>query len=54
MEGSGNIETREFDFSDFTKVEIGSAFDFEIIRSDSNGISITADDNLFEHIQVTK
>jgi hypothetical protein len=54
MEGSGNIETREFDFSDFTKVEIGSAFDFEISRSDSYGISITADDNLFENIQVTK
>lgn len=54
MEGSGNIETREFDFSDFTKVEIGSAFNFEISRSDSYGISITMDDNMFENIQVTK
>ena len=52
--GSGNIETREFDFSDFTKVEISSAFSFEISRSDSYGISITMDDNMFEHIQVTK
>jgi len=54
MEGSGTTETREYDFSDFTKVEIGSAFDFEISCSDSYGISITMDDNMFEHIQVTK
>lgn len=54
VEGSGSIETREYDFTDFTKVEIGSAFDFEIVRSDSFSISITADDNMFEHIRVTK
>ena len=54
IEGSGNIETREFNFSDFTKVEIGSAFNFEISRSDSYGISITMDDNMFEHIQITE
>ncbi len=52
VEGSGNIETREYDFSDFTKVEIDSAFDFEIVRSDSFSISLTADDNMFEHIRV--
>ncbi len=54
VEGSGNIETREFDFTDFTKVEIGSAFEFEVVRSDSFSISITADDNMFEHIRVTE
>ncbi len=52
VEGSGDIETREYDFSDFTRVEIGSAFNFEIVRSDSFSISITADDNMFEHIRV--
>ncbi len=51
MEGSGNIETREFDFSDFTEVEIGSAFNFEINRSDSYGISVTMDDNMFDHMK---
>ncbi|MFC1899560.1 hypothetical protein ACFLXP_04435 [Chloroflexota bacterium] len=32
MEGSGDIETREFDFNDFTEVEIGSAFNFKLVR----------------------
>jgi hypothetical protein len=52
--GSGNLETQEFNFSDFNKVEVSSAFEFEIVQSDSYRVSITADDNLFEHIQVTK
>ena len=28
--GSGNLETEEYSFSDFKKVEIGSAFKFDI------------------------
>jgi len=54
LKGSGDLETKQFDFSDFTKVDISSAFEFEIIKSDSYDISITADDNLFEHIRVSK
>ena len=46
--GSGNPETRQFDFSDFTKVDIGNSFEYEIIQSDMYSISITADDNLFD------
>lgn len=52
--GSGKLETKQFNFSDFSQVDIGSAFEFEIVQSDSYGVSITADDNLFEHIQVSK
>jgi len=52
--GSGKLKTEEYVFSDFNKVEVSSAFEFEIVQSDSYRISITADDNLFEHIQVTK
>jgi len=52
--GSGNLETKQFNFSDFTELDISSAFEFEIVQSGSYGISITADDNLFEHIQVSK
>ena len=54
MTGSGNLETKQFNFSDFTKLDISSAFEFEIFQSGSYSISITADDNLFEHIQVSK
>ncbi|MFW9835500.1 MAG: head GIN domain-containing protein [Candidatus Thorarchaeota archaeon] len=52
--GSGNLETKEYTFNDFTKVEIGSAFKFDISQSDSYGISITADDNVMEDVRVTK
>lgn len=52
--GSRNMETREFDFSDFTRVEVSSAFEVEIDQSDSYSVSITADDNLFDYIAVSK
>jgi len=52
--GSGNLVTEEMDFSGFTRVEAGYAFEVEITQSDSYSVSITADDNLFEYIQVSK
>jgi hypothetical protein len=52
--GSKNLATEEFNFSDFTRVEVGSAFQVEIIQSSSYSVSITADDNLFDFIQVSK
>ena len=52
--GSGNLVTEEMDFSDFTRVEVGHAFEVEITQSGSYSVSITADDNLFEYIQVSK
>lgn len=52
--GSGNLDTQEMDFSDFTRVEVSSAFEVEIAQSGSYSVSITADDNLFDYIQVSK
>jgi hypothetical protein len=43
--GSGNLETESYAFSDFTEVEIGSGFEFEIEQSSSYSIDVTADDN---------
>ena len=54
VRGSGNLETRQYDFSDFNHVDIGYAFKVNIDQSSSYSISITADDNLFEYIQVSK
>jgi hypothetical protein len=47
-------ETRQFDFSGFTKVEISTAFDYEITRADTYSISVTASTDVFEHIQVVQ
>ncbi|MFC2068552.1 GIN domain-containing protein [Chloroflexota bacterium] len=54
VRGSGNLETKQYNFNDFSRVDVGYAFKVEIDQSSSYSISITADDNLFEHIQVTK
>jgi hypothetical protein len=42
------------DFSGFTSIEAGSAFEVEITQADSYSLTITADDNLFEYIEVSK
>jgi len=52
--GSGNLETEEYAFTNFTEVEISSAFKFEIEQSSSYDISITADDNVMEYVQVSQ
>ncbi len=52
--GSGNLKTENMDFIDFTGVDIGGAFEVEIVQSDSFSVSITADENLFDYIQVYK
>ena len=50
----GNLRTQESDFTDFTRVEVGHAFQVEIVQSDSYSVIITADENLFNYIQVSK
>ena len=52
--GSGNLETEEYTFANFTKVEISTAFEFEIQQSSSYNISVTADDNVMDYVQVSK
>jgi hypothetical protein len=52
--GSGNLETEEYAFTNFTKVEIGSAFEFEVNQSGSYSINVTADDNVMDYVQVSQ
>lgn len=52
--GSGTLVTREMAFSEFRVVDVGSTFKVEITRSDSYFVSITADDNLFDYVDVYK
>lgn len=50
--GSGRPETRTYDFSGFTKVAVGSAFQTEITRGESYATSVTIDDNLVQYLDV--
>jgi hypothetical protein len=52
--GSGNLTTENQYFSGFTSVEVGSGFEAEISESSSYSIAITADDNLFDYIEVSR
>ncbi|TFH34601.1 MAG: DUF2807 domain-containing protein [Dehalococcoidia bacterium] len=50
--GSGKLETRDFSLSGFTNVE--AAADFEVVITESTGhsVSVTADNNLFEYLDI--
>ena len=50
--GSGRTTTKDYDFSGFTKVSIGSAFQSQITQGESYAVSVTVDDNLLEYLDV--
>jgi len=52
--GTGKVVTREFDFSDFTNVEVACCFNVNIVRSDSYSVTVTSNESLFDHIVVDK
>jgi hypothetical protein len=52
--GSGNLITKEEQFSDFTEVDAGAGFTVEISESNSYDVIVTADDNVMEYIEVSK
>jgi hypothetical protein len=52
--GSGNLETEEYAFANFTRVEVSSAFVFEIKKSSSYSINVTADDNVIDRVQISQ
>jgi len=52
--GSGNLETEQYAFNNFTRVEISSAFEFEVRQSGSYSINVTADDNVMDYVRVSQ
>jgi hypothetical protein len=52
--GSGDLVTQQKDYIDFSTMEVSSGFEVEISQSSSYSISVTADDNVQDHIQVSK
>jgi len=54
IKGSGDLETREYEFNNFTNIEVSHAFEFEITQSNFYSVTVTADDNLFKYIEVSQ
>jgi hypothetical protein len=52
--GNGKLETRSFDYVGFNKLEIDNAFQVEVTMADSFALAITADNNLFEYLDIRK
>jgi eukaryotic-like serine/threonine-protein kinase len=52
--GSGKPATKAWNLADFNAVEILHPFRAELTRADRFAVSVTADDNVLDHIQVEK
>ena len=50
--GSGSLSTNDYSYTDFTKIEVGHAFETEITRADSYLVRITLDDNLYDYLKI--
>jgi len=50
----GNLQTQEFNFEGFTEVDVGGAFQVTITQGSSYSIVITADERIFDDIEVTQ
>ncbi len=52
VRGSGNVITKEMVFADFSEIEIRNAFTVDVTYGETFGVAITADDNLFDYVEV--
>jgi len=50
----GNIKNEEMAFSDFTAIEVGWAFEVTVTQSSSYSVRISADEKIFDNIEVTQ
>jgi hypothetical protein len=53
-EESGDAVTREFDYTGFTRIEVGYAFKADITRSDNYSVSVTINEKMADRLKVTK
>lgn len=52
--GSGTVQTREVNYSDFSRIVVESGFQVDFEKGEQYAVSITLDDNLFEHLDISK
>lgn len=53
-EDPGPEVTRQYDYSDFDRIEASFAFEIDVTPSETYSVAITTGDNIFEHIDVSK
>jgi serine/threonine-protein kinase len=52
--GSGKSASKDLAIADFESVEVMHPFLVEVVRADRFGVTVTADDNVLEHIKAVK
>ena len=50
--GSGNLETRQMDYTDFSNIVLSQGFDAIISQDDSFSVETTLDDNLYDYLDI--
>lgn len=53
VRGSGKSETRDFQLAGFTGIQAGNAFSIQVSREDSFKVQVTADDNLWDSLDIS-
>ncbi len=48
--GRGEVETRSFDFTGFTRVEASFTFDVDVVRDNTFSVTVTTNDNIFDYL----
>jgi hypothetical protein len=54
LRGSGNVLTREMDLSGFSRLNVSHAFRVYLTQSDRYRVVISADDNVWDSLEVSK
>jgi hypothetical protein len=54
VQGSGVLVTQEMNLSGFSRLVISHAFEADVRKSDTYSVVITVDDNLVDHLDVSK
>ncbi len=54
LRGSGVLVTQEMNLTGFTRLVISHAFEADVTQSDTYSVVITVDDNLVDHLDVSK
>ena len=50
--GSGNLLTKDISVAEFQKIEAGGSFHLDLTQGDVQAVAVTADDNLWDHLDV--
>ncbi len=51
--GSGKLVTREMDLKGFSRIDAGAAFVLDVTHGDGYAVTVTADDNLIDRLDVS-